>query len=92
MDLMTYGLVFAGLTALSTWLLQAAYKRTKIVLKHKSASLILSLPATHLSNSPSHACFRISMKREGAVSKEVLADLAKTTTGKKLSKAEKDER
>ena len=32
------------------------------------------------------------MKREGAVSKEVLADLAKTTTGKKLSKAEKDER
>ena len=32
------------------------------------------------------------MKREGAVSKEVLADLAKTAGGKKLTKVEKDER
>ena len=34
---------------------------------------------------------RISMKRESAVSKEVLADLS-SGSGKKLTKAEKDER
>ena len=36
-------------------------------------------------------CFRISMKRESAVSKEVLAALS-SGTGKKFTKAEKDER
>lgn len=33
---------------------------------------------------------RISLRREGAVSKEVLGDIS--ASGKKLSKAEKDER
>ena len=36
-------------------------------------------------------CARISMKRESAVSKEVLAELS-SGSGKKLTKAEKDER
>ena len=37
-------------------------------------------------------CFyRISLKREAAVSKEVLSELS-SGTGKKLSKSEKDER
>lgn len=35
---------------------------------------------------------RISLKREAAVSKEVLGELNNSATGKKLSKAEKDER
>lgn len=35
---------------------------------------------------------RISLRREGAVSKEVMGELNASSTGKKLTKAEKDER
>ena len=52
MDLMTYGVIFAALTIGSTWLLQSAYKRTKIHLKHKLAPSLFSL---HLSLPPPHS-------------------------------------
>lgn len=69
MEIMTYGILFAAFTVLSTWLVSRAYKSTKVALQHK-----------------------ISLKREAAVSKEVLGELNNSATGKKLSKAEKDER
>ena len=86
MDPMTYAVLFVALSTLSTWLVAGAYKRTRNVLKHKSVAALASPCVSWW------ALFRISLKRESAVSKEVVAELNATSTGKKLSKAEKDER
>lgn len=89
LDIVTYSPLFGVVTLICTYLVSEAYKKTKISLKHKweqcNSFLCSGL------NLPFVCCHsRISLRREGAVSKEVLGDIS--ASGKKLSKAEKDER
>ena len=96
MDPLTYGIFFVVLTILSTVLVSYAYRKMKISLKHKSVMHVwCNLPLTCeyilCFFSPCHFVHRIALKRGSAVSKEVLAELSQSN-GKKLSKAEKDER